>query len=54
MAMEIELKAHVGDPEALKAAISLLTGCVPLSFEKDDCYWAALDCVPKSGAPYPF
>jgi adenylate cyclase class 2 len=46
MAVEIELKAHVADPEALKAAIALLApgnpgACLPLSFEKDDCYWAA-------------
>jgi adenylate cyclase class 2 len=58
VAVEIELKAHVENPEALKAAISLPapgnpTVCVPLSFEKDDCYWVAGSSVsadvPKSG-----
>ncbi|GHV73548.1 hypothetical protein AGMMS49940_08500 [Spirochaetia bacterium] len=39
MSVEIELKAHVENPEAMKAAISLLTSCLPLSFEKEDCYW---------------
>lgn len=50
MAVEIELKAHVENPEAMKAAISLLTSCLPLSFEKDDCYWVAVSAgLPKSG-----
>jgi adenylate cyclase class 2 len=56
MAVEIELKAHVGDPEALKAAISLLVPEMPppLSFEKDDCYWTAVEAssserIPQSG-----
>jgi adenylate cyclase class 2 len=54
MAIEIEVKAHVKDPQALKSRISLLASSSPLSFEKDDCYWVAT-CkevpggIPKSG-----
>jgi adenylate cyclase class 2 len=53
MAVEIELKAHIEDPEALKAALSLPApgnpgGCLPISFEKDDRYWIS-GSIPKSG-----
>jgi adenylate cyclase class 2 len=56
MAVEIELKAHVRSPLALKAEISLLApgnpaGCLPLSFEKDDCYWIAADYCPPASVP---
>ena len=55
MAIEIELKAHVENPAAMKAKLSLLVpgnpgACLPISFEKDDCYWSAADCgLPASG-----
>jgi adenylate cyclase class 2 len=38
MAVEIELKAWVSNPEACKNVLSLLAG-PPLSFEKADSYW---------------
>ncbi|MDR2079414.1 MAG: class IV adenylate cyclase [Treponema sp.] len=38
MAIEIELKAWVDNPEACKNILSLLAG-PPLSFEKADSYW---------------
>lgn len=45
MATEIELKAHVENPEALKERI---TGVAVFSgsFEKDDAYWYGSDGVP--------
>ncbi|MFP3040382.1 class IV adenylate cyclase [Treponema primitia] len=53
MAIEIEVKAHVKDPQALKNRISLLAASAPFSFEKDDCYWITAGSVPggipKSG-----
>jgi adenylate cyclase class 2 len=53
VAIEIEIKAHIPDPESQKAVFSRLAGD-PRSFEKDDCYWAAPEPAamgefPKSG-----
>jgi adenylate cyclase class 2 len=52
MAIEIEVKAHVDDPQAIKSGVSL-PASPPLSFEKDDCYWVPAGSlsggVPKSG-----
>jgi adenylate cyclase class 2 len=50
MAVEIELKALVGDHEAMKTKISLLAS-PSLSFEKDDQYWVAGTSagLPQSG-----
>lgn len=53
MATEIELKAWVEEPEALKARISSLA-CFSASFEKEDAYWypcsvPAFGTVPQSG-----
>jgi adenylate cyclase class 2 len=47
MAIEIELKVPVDDPEALKARLSSL-GTVLGSYEKHDTYWIAAD---RKGAP---
>jgi adenylate cyclase class 2 len=52
MVTEIELKAHVDDPRAIKSGISL-SASPPLSFEKSDCYWIPAGSlpgdIPKSG-----
>jgi adenylate cyclase class 2 len=52
MAIEIEVKAHVDDPRAIKNSISL-SASPPLSFEKNDCYWVPAGKLPggisKSG-----
>jgi predicted adenylyl cyclase CyaB len=51
MLYEIELKAHIDDPEALKKRLSAI-GTYKGSYEKDDCYWTAgtASCFP-AGAP---
>jgi adenylate cyclase class 2 len=46
MATEIEVKAHVEDPRAIKNGISLFAS-PPLSFEKDDCYWVPAGNLPR-------
>ncbi|MDR1585823.1 MAG: hypothetical protein LBS57_00055 [Treponema sp.] len=43
MSFEIELKAHVSDPEAVKKRLSAL-GIYDRAYEKDDVYW-----IPPSG-----
>jgi adenylate cyclase class 2 len=50
MATEIELKAWVDDPEALKARIASLA-CFSASFDKEDAYW--YPCSHCSAAPVP-
>jgi adenylate cyclase class 2 len=44
MAIEIELKARVGDPQALNERLSRLLSRPGLSFEKDDGYWTEPAC----------
>jgi adenylate cyclase class 2 len=52
MATEIEIKAHVDDPRAIKSGIPL-SASPPISFEKSDCYWVPAGSLPggisKSG-----
>jgi adenylate cyclase class 2 len=45
---EIELKAHVDDPEAVKKRLSAL-GVWGGSYIKEDCYWNGAGALPPSG-----
>jgi adenylate cyclase class 2 len=50
MAVEIELKARVNNPEACKNALSLLAG-PPRFFEKADFYWFPRKTADQNGDP---